>query len=97
MKTGAYFINVGRGDAVDQNSLLEVIRANKLRGAALDVTTPEPLPQDNPLWDEPRILITPHVAGWFFLQETLERIVKIAASNVEAYMNNEPMRNIANH
>ena len=97
MKTGAYFINVGRGDAVDQNSLLEVIRANKLQGAALDVTTPEPLPQDNPLWSEPRILITPHVAGWFFLQETLERIVKIAASNVEAYMNNEPMRNIANH
>src|SRR5574344_95698 len=93
MKTGAYLINVGRGDAINQDDLLEALRSDKLSGAALDVTVPEPLNQDSPLWSEPKLLLTHHVAGGFFLQETTERIIKIAANNVKAYLNNEPLKN----
>ncbi|NLK84495.1 MAG: D-2-hydroxyacid dehydrogenase [Aeromonadales bacterium] len=97
MKTGAYLINVGRGDAINQDDLLEALRSDKLSGAALDVTVPEPLNQDSPLWSEPKLLLTPHVAGGFFLQETTERVIKIAANNVKAYLNNEPLKNEEDH
>ena len=97
MKVGAYFINVGRGDAVDQDALLEAIKTNRLQGAALDVTTPEPLPKDSPIWSESRILLTPHVAGWFFLDETKKRIVNIASANVKAYIEGGALKNLVEH
>ncbi len=97
MKKGAYLINVGRGDAVDQAALLESLRSGHLGGAAADVTTPEPLPLDNPLWEEPKFLLTPHVAGWFFLQETTERIVKISSSNVKAFLEGKTLVNEVSH
>ena len=62
MKPGALFVNAGRGKTVDTEALLEALRSGRIR-AALDVTDPEPLPSDHPLWRAPNILITPHVAG----------------------------------
>ncbi len=62
MKAGALFVNAGRGRTVDTDALLEALRAGRIR-AALDVTDPEPLPADHPLWHAPNILITPHIAG----------------------------------
>ena len=60
MKKGAYLINCGRGDAVDCDALNSLLRSgNALGGAALDVTEPEPLPKEHPLWDAPRCIITP--------------------------------------
>ncbi|AXK44268.1 phosphoglycerate dehydrogenase [Brachybacterium saurashtrense] len=59
----ALLVNVGRGATVDQEALRAALEAGTLGGAALDVTEPEPLPQDDPLWDAPRLLITPHSAG----------------------------------
>lgn len=59
----ALLINVGRGTTVDQVALREALEAGTLGGAGLDVTDPEPLPADDPLWDAPRLLITPHGAG----------------------------------
>ena len=56
----------------------------KLAGAGLDVTTPEPLSPDHPLWREPRIAITPHVSGHFHLAETQNRIISIACENLRA-------------
>ena len=97
MKKGAYLINAGRGSAVNQEDLLEAIKSGQIAGAALDVTTPEPLPKDSPLWDEKRIFITPHVAGNFFLQETFERMIKIAASNLQAYLEGGELRNLVRH
>ena len=94
MKKGAYLINAGRGSAVNQDDLLEAIKSGQIAGAALDVTTPEPLPKDSPLWDERRIFITPHVAGNFFLQETFERMIKIAAGNLKAYLEGGKLRNL---
>lgn len=97
MKNGAYLINVGRGDAIDQNALLSALRTGKLAGAAIDVCTPEPLPKDSPLWSEPKLLLTPHVAGWFFLDETVNRIIKIAARNIYSYLHEGELINVAEH
>jgi D-3-phosphoglycerate dehydrogenase len=59
----AWLVNVARGTLVDTDALVEALAAGRLGGAALDVTDPEPLPDDHPLWREPRALITPHVAN----------------------------------
>ena len=84
MKDGAYLLNCGRGSAIDQTALLRAVRSGKLAGAGLDVTTPEPLSPDHPLWREPRIAITPHVSGHFHLSETQNRIISIACENLRA-------------
>ena len=97
MKKGAYLINVGRGDAINQDDLLEALRSGQLGGAACDVMTPEPLPKDNPLWEQKNFLLTPHVGGWFFLKETVDRIVNIAARNVYAYLHDGELINVAEH
>lgn len=63
MKPGALFYNIGRGSTVDQEALLAALESGRLAGAYLDVTTPEPLPPDHPLWSAPNCYITPHTAG----------------------------------
>jgi phosphoglycerate dehydrogenase-like enzyme len=62
MNPGSYFINVSRGGLVDQDALIAALQAGKIAGAGLDSTTPEPLPEDSPLWDLPNVIITPHVS-----------------------------------
>ena len=91
MKEGAYLINVGRGSAVDQDALLDALRSGKLGGAALDVTTPEPLPADHPLWREPLCVITPHISGGFRLPATHDRIIRLACRNLVALREGRPL------
>lgn len=62
-KPGAVLYNVGRGSTVDQSALIASLESGHLAAAYLDVTTPEPLPSDHPLWRAPNCFITPHVAG----------------------------------
>lgn len=59
----AWVVNVGRGNAIDEDALVAALRAGALGGAALDVMQTEPLPADSPLWDAPRTILTPHNAG----------------------------------
>ena len=94
MKNSAYFVNCGRGNAVDQTALAKALEAGELAGAGLDVTSPEPLPSDSPLWKLPNLVITPHISGGYHLPETFERIVNIAADNLEHFLKDEPVRNI---
>ena len=63
LKQGAYFVNLGRGQSVITGDLLAALQSGHVGGAALDVTDPEPLPPDHPLWHAPRILITPHMSA----------------------------------
>ena len=63
MKPGAVFYNIGRGTTIDQEALIERLRSGRLGAAWLDVTEPEPLPPDHPLWRAPNCFITPHTAG----------------------------------
>ena len=93
MKEGAIFINIGRGTAVDQDALYEALEIGHLAGAAIDVTDPEPLPLDHPLWKAKNIIITPHISGYFHLQETYERIVRIALENVRRSLSGEELKN----
>jgi len=59
----AYVVNVGRGSTVDESALVAALSDGRIAGAALDVTSTEPLPADSPLWDAPNLLLTPHAAG----------------------------------
>ncbi|MBL8841451.1 MAG: MBL fold metallo-hydrolase [Planctomycetes bacterium] len=63
LKPGAWLCNVARGKCVDTSALLAALDSGRLAGAALDVTEPEPLPPDHPLWQRRNVLITPHVAA----------------------------------
>ena len=77
MKDDAVLINGGRGSLIDQKALLKVMSEGKFFGVGLDVTTPEPLPKENPLWKQERLLITPHAAGnSCSLKSPLERKIR---------------------
>ncbi|ADJ14798.1 D-2-hydroxyacid dehydrogenase [Halalkalicoccus jeotgali] len=77
----ALLVNIARGPVVETEALVSALRRNKLRGAALDVTDPEPLPGDHPLWDFGTVQITPHNAG--HTPRYYERLADIVAGNVE--------------
>ena len=94
MKEGAYFLNVGRGSSVDSFALADALNSGRLAGASVDVTDPEPLPADHPLWSAKNILITPHISGGDHLPETVERIVGIAADNLDRFVNGRELRNV---
>ena len=94
MKNGAYLVNAGRGDLIDQEALRAALEDGRLAGAALDVTTPEPLPVNDPLWDAPNLIITPHVAGFWHLHSTLERVVALATENLNRYVRGESLKNV---
>jgi phosphoglycerate dehydrogenase-like enzyme len=85
MKNDAYILNGGRGSAIDQEALCDLMEAGKFAGAGLDVTDPEPLPPSHRLWKTPRVLISPHIAG-ISLSLTLDNVVKIGARNISAYL-----------
>ncbi|KFI46543.1 Phosphoglycerate dehydrogenase [Bifidobacterium bohemicum] len=91
LKPETIIINGGRGDAIDLDALAESLDSGAVRAAGLDVTEPEPLPEDSPLWDEPRCLITPHVAGGSHLSVTDSRVIDIALANVRRYAAGEPV------
>lgn len=94
MRGGAFFVNAGRGDLVVAEDLVAALESGHLAGAALDVTDPEPLPADHPLWDAPGALMTPHISGWYHLPVTLDNIVGIAAENLARLERGEKPRNL---
>ena len=93
MRDDAIFMNSGRGSALDQDALARAMQGGKLWGAALDVTEPEPLPADSPLWDIPNLLITPHVAGGMRLELTRRKCVEMAQENLRRYLAGEALNN----
>lgn len=94
MKDDAILLNGGRGSAVDQDALCAAMLEGKLWGAAVDVTDPEPLPQDHPLWKIPNLLITPHLAGGMRLEVTRKTCVDMALDNLKRYVKGEPLKNL---
>lgn len=95
MKKTAVLVNVGRGGLIDHMALAEKLQKGELRGAALDVTDPEPLPTDHPLWDCKNALITPHISGGSFghLIATEERLFDICRTNLKRYLEDAPLMN----
>jgi phosphoglycerate dehydrogenase-like enzyme len=91
MRTGALLVNAARGPVVDSDALLEQLLAGRLR-AALDVTDPEPLPADHPLWDAPGALVTPHLAG--DSPQAEERAYAFVGDQIRRYARGEPLLNV---
>jgi len=83
-------VNGGRGRTIVTDALVEELRAGRLR-AALDVTDPEPLPADHPLWDLPDVLITPHMAG--DSPEATLRTYELAGDQIRRFAAGEPLIN----
>lgn len=91
MKKSAIFMNAGRGNAVNTEDLCNALIAGDIYAAGLEVTDPEPLPQEHRLWNIKNAVITPHVSGDFHLPQTLDFIADIAVENVRRYLNGEEL------
>ena len=94
MKDDAILISAGRGSVLNQEALAAAMGGGKLWGAALDVTSPEPLPPDSPLWDLPNLLLTPHVAGGMRLELNRRRCVEMGQENLRRYLAGEKLVNL---
>jgi phosphoglycerate dehydrogenase-like enzyme len=92
MKPSAYFINVSRGGLVDQDALVKALREKWIRGAGLDVATPEPLPSSSPLWSCPNLVITPHNSGSAPIRQ--QRLMALVTENVRRYCLGLPLLNV---
>ena len=91
MRPDAVIVNIARGPVVDTDALVTELRNNRIRGAALDVTDPEPLPEDHPLWGLTNATITPHNAG--HTPRYYERVADILADNLARLDADEGLRN----
>ena len=89
LKPDAYLINVGRGVLIDEDALVQALRAKSFAGAALDVTTEEPLSPDSPLWQMENVFITPHIAG--LTERMWERHYAHYTENLRRYLAGEPL------
>jgi phosphoglycerate dehydrogenase-like enzyme len=91
MRPSAVFVNVGRGELVDQHALTDALASGAIAGAGLDVFDPEPLAPDDPLWDLPNVIISPHTSG--ASDGTTARVVEIFLDNLDRFVHGAPLRN----
>jgi phosphoglycerate dehydrogenase-like enzyme len=89
----AILVNVGRGATVDTVALRQALLEGRLAGAALDVTDPEPLPDSDPLWAMPNVLITPHVGG-LGDSRSGARLAELVAENYRRFLDREPLAHV---
>jgi glyoxylate reductase len=89
MKSSAILINTARGELVDQQALIRALGDGLIAGAALDVTTPEPLPHDDPLLEAPNVIVTPHIGS--ATRTARERMAELAVDNLLAGLAGRPM------
>lgn len=92
MKPTGIIVNIARGGIIDEPALIECLTEGRIAGAGLDVTKVEPLPEDDPLWDTPRLVITPHIAGWS--NDRSRSVVRFFCDNLRRYKAGEPLRNL---
>jgi phosphoglycerate dehydrogenase-like enzyme len=92
LKPGAYLLVVSRGGIVDEPALIAALVEGRLAGAGLDVQSREPLPADDPLWDAPNLILTPHCSGASEL--TRERVWAITDENVRRFVTGQPLINV---
>jgi D-2-hydroxyacid dehydrogenase (NADP+) len=91
MRPSSVFVNIGRGELVDQAALTDALASGRLAGAGLDVFDPEPLPPDDRLWDLPNVIISPHMSG--SSDGAARRVADIFLDNLGRFVRGEPLRN----
>ena len=87
----SFVINIGRGNAVDENALADALNHGKLAGAALDVFAAEPLPKNSPLWETKNLIITPHCSGKMTLAYTRDRSVTMFCEDLANFVAGQPL------
>jgi phosphoglycerate dehydrogenase-like enzyme len=92
IKRDAFLIVISRGKIIDEAALIASLKEGRLAGAGLDVTYTEPLPPDDPLWDAPNLILTPHCSA--SSRQTSERTLAIARENMRRFIANEPLVNV---
>lgn len=92
MKPTARFYNIGRGTAVDEPALIDALKGGVIAGAGLDVFATEPLPDDDPIWTAPNLLVSPHISGDFIGHQ--EAMVDQFLGNLERYLDGQPLANV---
>jgi phosphoglycerate dehydrogenase-like enzyme len=95
MRPTAWLVNVSRGGLVDHDALAEALTAGRPRGAYLDVTDPEPLPPEHPLWRTPNVLISGHSAGRS--PRSQHRYAAMFLDNLRRYQSGEPLMNLVDY
>jgi len=97
LKPTAFFINIGRGETVDEAALLDVLRDGRIAGAGLDVFATEPLPEASPFWDLPNVFLTSHIGGLF--AEYDQYALPLVIDNMERFLagRHGEMRNLVPH
>jgi phosphoglycerate dehydrogenase-like enzyme len=91
MKSNAFLVNIARGEICDEAALIEALKAQRIAGAALDVTEKEPLPAESPLWHLPNVYLTPHISG--LTPHYQERVLTIFSANLKRYQKGESLYN----
>jgi phosphoglycerate dehydrogenase-like enzyme len=91
MKSSAFIIDISRGGIIDHTALIDVLKNNKIAGAALDVFPSEPLPSDSPLWKMPNVILSPHISG--ISRYYNERAAQLFAENLHRYLAGLPVFN----
>ena len=94
MKKPSFFFNIGRGNSVDETSLIEALNTGILNGAAIDVTAEEPLDENAALWRAKNLLITPHIGGTY--DEVIQTWRNVALDNLRLFMSGDTLRNLVN-
>ena len=94
MKKPSFFFNIGRGNSVDEASLIEALNTGILNGAAIDVTAEEPLNKNAALWRAKNLLITPHIGGTY--DEVIQTWRNVALDNFRLFMSGDKLRNVVN-
>ena len=92
VKPGAWLINIGRGQLVDDEALIDALRDGRLGGAALDVFRREPLPAESPYWDLPNLIVTPHLSG--AMEDYWTPLVGLFAENLRRFEKGQPLINV---
>lgn len=94
MKPGAYLVNIGRGEVIDEQAMIEALQQKRIAGAGLDVFEREPLPEDSPLWDFEEVILTPHMAGGH--RGYTDKACELFAENLRRFRSGAPLLNLYN-
>ena len=92
LKPQSYLLCISRGGIVDEPALIEALRAGRLAGAGLDVQATEPMAPDDPLWDAPNLVLTPHCSG--ASRQTTELVWQLTTDNVRRFVTGRPLMNV---